>query len=422
MKRRLRRWALGLVGVLLVAGVLLLLRAPGPSSAPPPANSAPSPSPTPQVLTFHSQPQLAPPRLRVTGSAPGFVFLAPKTQSGQAGPMIVDGDGKLVWFHPLPKGVIANDLKVQTFRGQPVLTWWEGRTNTRGYGQGSWVIADESYREIARVHAGGGLYGDLHDIELTDRGTALITIYHAVRADLSPVGAAKNGHAVDSIIQEVDVATGKIVFEWHSLRHTSLTESHAGPPATGHTFPYDYFHINSIDVDTDGNLLVSARNTWALYKIDRRTGAVLWRLGGLRSDFALGPGVRFAWQHDARRQPDGTITLFDNESTPKVGDRSRLLTLAVDERRRTRDARTCAQPPRSRARATPRATHSGCPAGTCSRAGDSRAARPSRTPTAGWSSTCASPATTTATARSGSTGPGAPPTRPCSPPPATETA
>src|SRR5262249_37445744 len=72
-------------------------------------------------------------------------------------------------------------------------------------------------------------------------------------------------------------------------------------------------------------------NTWALYKVDRRTGKVIWRLGGKRSDFALGAGVRFAWQHDVRRQPDGTITLFDNESTPKVGDHSRLLSLSVDE-------------------------------------------------------------------------------------------
>ena len=332
---RLRRWVWALSGVLLAAVVLLLLRLPGSASAPSPAKSAPSPSPKPQILQLHSQPQLAPPRLQVTGSTSGDVFLAPKTQAGQSGPMITDGEGKLIWFHPLPKGVIANDFKVQTYRGQPVLTWWEGKTNTRGYGQGSWVIADASYREIARVRAGDGLYGDLHDMQLTDRATALITIYHAVRADLSPVGAVKNGHAVDSIIQEVDAATARVVFEWHSLDHVALTESHAGAPAAGHTFPYDYFHINSINVDADGNLLVSARNTWALYKIDRRTGAVLWRLGGLRSDFALGPGVRFAWQHDARRLPDGTITLFDNESTPKVGDRSRLLTLAVDERRRT---------------------------------------------------------------------------------------
>ncbi|WP_051324493.1 arylsulfotransferase family protein [Candidatus Solirubrobacter pratensis] len=158
---------------------------------------------------------------------------------------------------------------------------------------------------------------------------------HAVRADLSAVGASRTRHAVDSIVQEIDVATGKVLFAWHSMDHVALTESHAGPPAPGHDFPYDYFHVNSVAVDSDGNLLISARNTWTIYKVDRRTGRILWRLGGKRSDFPLGPDARFAWQHDARRQPDGTITMFDNESTPKVRDRSRLLTLRVDEPART---------------------------------------------------------------------------------------
>ena len=133
------------------------------------------------------------------------------------------------------------------------------------------------------------------------------------------------------MIQEIDIATGELVWEWSSLDHVAITESLAGIPQKTR-FPYDYFHINSIDVDSDGNLLVSARNTWAIYKIDRPTGDVIWRLGGYRSDFALGEGVRFAWQHDARRQPDGTLTLFDNQATPKVGPRSRALTLQLDER------------------------------------------------------------------------------------------
>jgi hypothetical protein len=95
---------------------------------------------------------------------------------------------------------------------------------------------------------------------------------------------------------------------------------------------WDYFHANAVDLDADGNLLVSARNTHAVYKVDRRTGKVLWRLGGKRNDFARGPGVHFAWQHDVRRQPDGTITLFDNGAAPPVEKLSRALVLRVDER------------------------------------------------------------------------------------------
>ena len=89
--------------------------------------------------------------------------------------------------------------------------------------------------------------------------------------------------------------------------------------------------ILRIDLDSDGNLLISARNTWAVYKIDRGNGAVLWGMGGKKSDFAMGSGTGYAWQHDARRQADGTITLFDDGSSPKVEPQSRGLVLQVDE-------------------------------------------------------------------------------------------
>jgi hypothetical protein len=314
---------LALIGfaVLLAAGVAVFVVRDDPASAGGPQ--------------FASRPDLDPPVPKVTGAASADVFLAPKATNGQSGPMILDPTGGLIWFHPEPAGIIPNDFKVQTYQGKPVLTWWEGKTNTRGYGQGSWVIADSSYHQIARVSAGDGLYGDLHDMQLTDRGTALITIYHAVRADLSPLHSLKDGHAVDSIVQEIDVATGKVLFSWHSIGHVPFKQSYAGPPAPGHDFPYDYFHVNSVAVDTDGNLLISARNTWTVYKVDRTTGKIIWRLGGMKSSFKLGDGARFAWQHDVRPQPDGTITMFDNESTPKEADASRLLTLKVDEAAKT---------------------------------------------------------------------------------------
>jgi hypothetical protein len=103
--------------------------------------------------------------------------------------------------------------------------------------------------------------------------------------------------------------------------------------AKGPTEPYDYFHANSIDVAADGSLLLSARHTWAVYKIDRGSGAILWRLGGSRSDFRLGPGVRFAWQHDARWQPDGTMTIFDDGADgppPQFEAASRGILLDLD--------------------------------------------------------------------------------------------
>jgi hypothetical protein len=135
---------------------------------------------------------------------------------------------------------------------------------------------------------------------------------------------------LEGVIQEVDVASGKLLFEWHSLDHVPKSESYFRAPPDSPLDPGDYFHVNSVAEDTDGNLLVSARNTSAIYKIDRKSGRILWRLGGKRSDYRMGPGTRFWWQHDARRRTDGTITLFDDGAAPPRAKRSRALALRLD--------------------------------------------------------------------------------------------
>jgi hypothetical protein len=331
--------ALAVVLVLVGCGALALLLRDKPEPPPPAATPAPKARKVaPQ--RFVSRPDLRPPTLTVDtparGTAPGLVLLSPKGGKSGWGPMIVDADSRLVWFRPMKRKIVADDFKVQRYHGRPVLTWWQGRTSKKGYGAGSYVIADSSYREIARVRAGRGLQGDLHEFQITPQGTALIVAYHPVAGDSSAVGGPRRGRIMDSVIQEVDVATGAVRFEWHSLDHVGLRESHqSAPKPSDHRSPYDYFHINAVDVDDDGDLLVSARNTWAVYKVDRRSGRVRWRLGGKRSDFPMPAGTRFAWQHDIRRQPDGALTLFDNEAAPPVGKESRNLRFRVNERRRT---------------------------------------------------------------------------------------
>jgi hypothetical protein len=289
--------------------------------------------PAPVSQRFKSRPDLSPPIVRVRtrsrGTSPGYIFIAPKLRVAQAGPMILDDAGNVVWFKPLDtRGV--TDFRVQRYRGQPVLTWWRGRAPPHAR-DGYYVIYDSSYPKIADVQAGNGLVGDIHEFLITPQDTAFITVYHRRPADLSSVGRSRHGTIYDGIVQEVDVATRRVLFEWHSFPRVALTESYAKAPRRG---AYDYFHINSIDVEPNGDLLVSARNTHTLYEIDRATGKILWRLGGKRSDFKLGPGARFAWQHDARRQPNGTITLFDNGATPPVEKFSRVLVLRVDEKAR----------------------------------------------------------------------------------------
>jgi hypothetical protein len=322
-------------------GVVAVLAAgcdSGKKSAAQPAagtTTAPAPKPGP-TQHFFSRPDLKPPLVRIRtpahNTAPGYLFLAPKMVVAQAGPLIMDNRGEVVWFKPLnTKGV--TDFRVQTYEGKPVLTWWRGHVSNAGVGDGWYVIYDTSYRPIAEVRPGHGLVGDVHEFLITRSNTAVFTVYHRLPVDLSSVGGPKDGAIWDGIVQELDVKTGRVLFEWHSYPQVGLEESYSPAPkakAGAKAPPYDYFHINSIEVEPNGNFLVSARNTHALYEIDRKTKKVLWRIGGKKSSFRMGRGTRFAWQHDARRHPDGTITLFDNGAAPPVEKFSRVLVLRVD--------------------------------------------------------------------------------------------
>jgi hypothetical protein len=276
---------------------------------------------------------------RAAGLAPGLVFLGAKDLSAgpeeQGGPLIVDDRGRPVWFRPLPPGQVASDVRVQRYRGRSVLTWWQGRSIAgAGHGEGEGVIADSSYDVVAQVRAGNGYHADQHSFVLTPRGTALITAYHETRRDLSSVGGPRDGKVYDGIVQEIDVASGRVLFEWHSLDHVPLDESCQRVP-TDPSRPYDYFHINSVSLDHDGNLLISSRHTWTVYKVDRDTGRIIWRLGGKRSDFEPGPGVPFAWQHNPVSAGRATLRIFDNESngTP-LRPQSRVITVRLDPQRR----------------------------------------------------------------------------------------
>ena len=301
----------------------------------PPSTKKLTPVRRTQTHRYHSAPKLHPPFLHVyepaRGTAPGLVFVAPKGR-GQQGPMIVDESGEPVWFHALHGEQKANDFRLQSYDGKPMLTWWQGLTNG-GSGEGHGVIADHSYRVVKTVRGGNGYRLDMHEFRLTGRGTALATIYHRVRRDLRQVGGSRSGLVVDGIFQEIDIETGRVLFEWHSIGHVSYRESDTRAPENPDD-EYDYFHINSVERTADGNYLVSARHTSGVYKVDGRTGRVIWRLGGARSDFKLGRGASFALQHDVREQPDGTIRLFDN-SDKRGRRRTRVITLKLDTRART---------------------------------------------------------------------------------------
>jgi hypothetical protein len=211
-----------------------------------------------------------------------------------------------------------------------VLTWWEG-VIVNEYWQGSCVIADTSYNVLKRLKT--SFITEQHEFVITSRNTALISAINIVPTDLTAYGASASGTLIEGVVQEIDISSGKVLLDWHSADHVTPDESYV--PATN---SWDYLHLNSIGVDQDGNLLVSARHTSAVYKLDRRSGNVIWRLGGKKSDFTLGPGVEFAYQHDARGHPGGVVSLFDDgaaSADTAIEPTSRAIIVALDTKAMT---------------------------------------------------------------------------------------
>ncbi len=303
------------------------------------AELPPAPGTPADVQSFQSQPELHPPTVTIDqaaggGVAPGYVFATPAAGAGPSGPMIFDNSGKLIWFRPLAGGEDAADLQTQVFRSKNDLTWWQGRTLAQGYGLGEDVIANANYKTVAVVKAGNGLQADEHEFLLTPEGSAFITAYSPVQTSLASVGGPSSATVLDGVVQEIDVHTGLVMWEWHSLAHVGAAESYAPLPEDP-ADPYDYFHIDSLALGSHGDLLISARNTWALYDVSRSSGSVLWRLGGKRSTFKLGAGVPFAYQHDATFLIDGEISLFDDEGAPAVSPPSRGEFIKLDAHSKT---------------------------------------------------------------------------------------
>jgi hypothetical protein len=281
------------------------------------------------VQHFQTQPNLLPPSLSVSkDSAPaseGDIFVAPQFGPVQNGPMILDPSGHLLWFEPVPVSSkqLITDFRVQSLYGQPVLTWFQGYTNN-GTGEGEGLILNQNYQQVGVVRAANGLPMDLHEFLLTPQGDAYIFA-------TSPVSLPSVPHkpVLNTVVQEIDIKTGLVLFEWDALDHVPLSDSDFTPRTPGYV--YDPYHGNSVSLTSDGNLLVSMRDTSAMYKVNRSTGQIMWELGGKQSSFRMGSGVSTAFQHDAVVQPDGTITVFDDGAgPPRVHQFARGIHIALD--------------------------------------------------------------------------------------------
>ena len=302
----------------------------------PPSNNPPEPAADKQH--FHSRPDLEPPTTVVTAqspsTAPGYIFTAPYN-AGHNGPMIFDEKGNLVWFNPLPRETAAANLQVQQLNGKPVLTWWQGYIPPQGFGEGEEVIFNSNYRQIARIHAGNGFKADLHDFHLTSTDTAVMTAFNPIQCDLSAYGGPKGAAVNDSLFQEVDLVTGLVRREWHAIDHISVGDSYSSAVTATDEWPFDYFHLNSVDQEPGGTTLLSARNTWALYEMNSASGQVLTIIGGKHSSLTLASGTATAFQHDASMLPDGNISVFDNGAVPTIHPQSRGVIESVNHTTKT---------------------------------------------------------------------------------------
>jgi hypothetical protein len=270
----------------------------------------------------------SPPPVSILTSELGFghgddFFITPTgdTSTYANGPEIIDTKGNVVWFHAVPAGLAATDFRTQTLFGQHVLTFWQG-TEAGGVGNGTDYIYNDRYQQIATVDAGNGLQADAHEFFITPWNTALITAYQPGTADLSSIGGPSDQKVVNGVVQEIDIQTGRVLWQWDSADHVPYGASEQPLPKSADE-TWDWFHVNSIHLDGQGGFLIDARNTWATYDI-APSGNVEWTLGGKDSSFAeqAAPGQTldnvgeiFTWQHDPEALGGGYYSFFDDEST-----------------------------------------------------------------------------------------------------------
>ncbi len=254
---------------------------------------------------------------------PGYIMMANFYDTtkgelqGQSGPLILDNNLQPVWFKPVPTADVASDLAMQTYHGQPVLSWWQGViTDTGATTSGEYVVVNKHYQTVATLQGANGWILTLHSMVITG-DDAWVTANKDIPMDLGKYGGVRDGALTDSAVQEYNLKTGKLVRNWDALDHISLRDTHALAP--GNSFPWDAYHVNSISLNGDGTMIVSMRNTWAIYDIDMASGKILWTLGGRNSTFNSTPNADFQWQHDVTMLKGDKVSLFDDHCCMLTG-------------------------------------------------------------------------------------------------------
>ena len=221
---------------------------------------------------------------------------------------------------------------MQQYGGQPVLTWWQGHIPPQGFGEGEEIIDNSSYQQIGRVHAGNGYKADLHDFHITPQGTALLTVFDPIDCNLSSLGGPERRRGDRQHLPGNRPARRASCAGNGTASTTSASRTPTARPTSSSTdWPFDYFHLNSIDQLANGTTLISARNTSALYELNTLTGQVLdaHRRQALERQ-ALARGRDRLSSTTPTVLANGTISIFDNGGVPKVHSQSRALVVAID--------------------------------------------------------------------------------------------
>ncbi len=263
------------------------------------------------------------------GTADGLVFVAGIGFFGGGGTLLIaDNNGEAVYIGRTASGVLTTDFKRQDVGGVPYLVYYTG-TPSVNWAHGAYTVLDQSYTVVDTWAMKNGYDADLHELRLLANGHALLLSYTPIPVDLSQYEGPADGIVVDIIIQEQDSAKN-VVFEWHASQHIPLTDSYIALSES----PVDFMHTNAIEVDTDGNLLLSSRHPSEITKINRQSGAIVWRLGGKSNQFTFTNDGGFSFQHDIRRLGNGDITLFDNGNQHLIPS-SRAVEYELDESAKT---------------------------------------------------------------------------------------
>lgn len=258
-------------------------------------------------------------------SAVGLTALAAATGVIPGYSLVVDSVGKVRWYRVDSS---ASNLEIQP---QPHGHYTVTRViPTSGPQFDEIDIAGSFLRRWIAV--GRGIPTDAHEIRLTPRGTGVLLGLETRTIDLSSYGGSSAARVTGNVLEEVD-STGGTPFLWRAFDHFSITDVDPSIALTSPTV--DWTHGNAIDIDDDGNYLVSFRHFSEITKIDSRTGVIIWRWGGVKNEFRfIGDTLEFAFQHGIRRLANGNFVLFDNGNT-HTPHFSRAVEYRLDEQAKT---------------------------------------------------------------------------------------